>query len=98
VVFTPGSSARSAIASGQAADAESGISIYPNPGTGRFIVNTEATGTMKVCDAMGKVVLEVNLEDGVNEYTVDLTGFAKGIYTVKISGEGELCTKKLILE
>jgi hypothetical protein len=93
-VFTPGVSARTAAAPNQEAE----LSIYPNPGTGRFTVSTEASGTMKVYDALGKTVREITLESGVTEYTVDLTGFAKGIYTVKIFGADKLCTKKLILE
>ncbi len=61
-----------------------GISVYPNPSTGIFTVDLSNTNaeSLQVIDVTGKVVLQQDVNSTAT--TVDLTGFANGIYTLKI--------------
>lgn len=73
------------------------ISVYPNPGTGLFVIKAVQTGTMNIYDALGKNVKQAEIKGG-SEQTVDLSGFAKGLYTVNITTAKGVKTQKLILE
>jgi hypothetical protein len=76
------------------------FSIYPNPSDG--IVNVNYFGTqnanmiIEVIDITGKVV-DSYLTSAYN-YTIDLSHLASGSYTMKITGDGGVVTKKLILQ
>jgi len=76
------------------------FSIYPNPSNG--IVNVNYFGTqnanmiIEVIDITGKVV-DSYLTSAYN-YTIDLSHLASGSYTMKITGDGGVVTKKLILQ
>lgn len=61
-----------------------GISIYPNPTTGLLQIHAQTTGNMsvEVFNALGAKVLSTSFT-GIST-SVDLTGHAAGIYTVRI--------------
>ena len=62
-----------------------GVSLYPNPTIGRLEIHTRTTGTksVEVFNALGAKVLS----DGFSGLctSVDLTGHAAGIYSIRIS-------------
>lgn len=62
----------------------SGIVIYPNPGQGLFHLtglNNNTDGfTLSVTDIVGREVKWLELENGLEEYTIDLRDLAKGTY------------------
>ena len=61
------------------------LSIYPNPSTGWFIIETAGNTrqNMVVLNALGQQVLETTLQGDKTQ--VDLTGMAKGMYLFSIS-------------
>jgi hypothetical protein len=70
-------------------DASSGISIYPNPSSGLFTVSVARPGDyqVEVYDLSGKLVNTARIESSNNTMTsLDMNGFARGIYTVLIRG------------
>ena len=57
-----------------------GFSIYPNPVHDRIFVESQESGIIMFYDMMGKLVLESNLENGLNVFNV--SNFPVGLYFV----------------
>ena len=76
----------------------SGVKIYPNPVTnGVFTVSSsKAIEAVDVYSIAGSTVASVKC-DG-NNVTIDATGFAKGVYLVKVETEAGTSTSKLIVK
>lgn len=75
---------------------ETQTKLYPNPTKGNTILELEGLTTsaeVLVYDIMGRKVNTYNLRPNQTELKIDLTGFAKGIYQVKVLNQ----TKKLIV-
>ena len=78
-------------------DTISGLSIYPNPVTGKtFNVISANNGDMLVViyDVIGKQVLNTKV---INN-TVNVANLNAGIYIVKITEEGKTATRKLVIQ
>ena len=76
---------------------ETHFTLYPNPTTGQIKIESDKTiEQVKIVSITGKVVkqLVINKE----QLTIDLSAVAKGIYFVKLIGEGFVSTQKLVLE
>jgi hypothetical protein len=76
------------------------FSIYPNPTSGivnvNYFGNQSAEMTIQVIDITGKVV--ATYLTSAYSYTIDLSQLAAGSYTMQITGDGGVATKKLILQ
>lgn len=74
------------------------VSVFPNPGTGLFTLNTGTlqVQTITIYDMMGNVIREYKPADGTPVSEIDLTGYAAGVYSVKINTGNEVLTKRLI--
>lgn len=75
--------------------AKSGISIYPNPGTGLFTVELEAGMLITVTDVTGSRVL-VSQTLAAGKHSLDLSNTAGGIYFVHVTGDGKQSIIKLV--
>lgn len=67
----------------QVAKQQAIITVYPNPGKDIFKINIHGPGKgsdMTLYDAQGKKIQQVKYNERVTEYTIDLSGYAKGIY------------------
>ena len=71
---------------------------YPNPTNGIFFIELGkvAKYNVKVNDVLGQTVLSTVI-NGLNT-TIDLSSFAKGIYTVELKDENKIYTEKVIVE
>jgi len=77
---------------------------YPNPTTG--IVNIVAnnmgdfTGVVKVYNVLGQVVYESNVRaaNGDLQHQLDLSGLAKGLYTVVLTDEVKTANLRIVLQ
>jgi hypothetical protein len=67
------------------------IGIYPNPSSG--IYQIQATGTIAIHNTLGVQVLTKNIS---GNSTIDLSGYAKGIYTLQLQTAIGTITRKLI--
>lgn len=76
------------------------FSIYPNPSKGIFELSNNLSVkeyfNLKVTDINGKVIIEKNQIQ--TKELIDMTGYSKGIYIVRISGANTTLNKKLIIE
>jgi len=75
-----------------------GISVYPNPSNGAFTVNLpkDQKFELQVTDLTGKVISTQAVK--TNSAQVILENSAKGIYLLKITSEGNITIKKLVLQ
>ena len=80
----------------------SDISIYPNPATGIFTVdirNNTSVNNIKVINLTGQVVYnkEINDSASTTKFGIDLSDRPKGIYLVKVTGDGVVIVGKVVL-
>ena len=75
------------------------VLIYPNPATNHITVDLgDLTGlntTMKMYDSSGKLVFE---KQSSSLTTIDVTGFAKGIYTLDLSTSDNVLRSQVVVE
>jgi hypothetical protein len=80
------------------------LSLYPNPSTGLVNVSFEATAggaaTLRVSDIVGKIIVTeyIQVTEGLNKLTVDLTPYSKGIYFMELSDESRRTIQRLVLD
>ena len=74
------------------------MSIYPNPSKGQVTVlsNLEGDSIVKVISLTGQLILEKTFD--TSEMNIDLNGYEKGIYILQITSQGNVITKKVVLE
>jgi hypothetical protein len=79
-------------------DANELFNVYPNPSNGLFNIelSNEDKAAMLVTDITGKVIRAAQLNKN-ERYTLDLSGYSKGMYFIKMSGKHQQF-KKIILE
>ncbi len=77
-------------------------SIYPNPGTGNYIIKLESAGKgnieIDIFDLMGKKVFSQSntLTQGLQQIPINLNQLNSGVYTVVISSKEGKSTYKII--
>jgi hypothetical protein len=74
------------------------ISIYPNPASNMINVKMNTTlinnATLELYDATGKLIMQQKV---VNEYSaLNISGFANGIYTMRIITDNEQTIKRIV--
>ena len=86
-------------------DISDGISIYPNPNNGTFVLEYEGeqsgSGFMQVVNSMGQTIYESNVEvsDGLFSKEVKLgDNISKGIYIVRLSINGSSNDSRIIVK
>jgi hypothetical protein len=74
------------------------IGVFPNPATDAVHVRIQqpfASGSLRLFDSEGRVVLQQKLEKGTLEYRLELSNLASGIYCVQALVDGESFVEKL---
>jgi hypothetical protein len=57
------------------------ISIYPNPASAAFTIQSEAATDLVICNELGQFVRSIKLDES-NAYKANIEGLASGIYVV----------------
>ncbi len=77
------------------------ISLYPNPSTGSFIVKTENGNyidNIEVYNMMGQIVYSSLFNTKTSEVEINLNQNKSGIYFVRVTGQGQQTTARLLLQ
>ncbi|MBK0404885.1 right-handed parallel beta-helix repeat-containing protein [Adhaeribacter sp. BT258] len=80
---------------------QNNIAVYPNPSAGLFNLKVPASlgsYSVEVTDLAGRVVKREVVTNHSGTQQLNLSGTAKGIYVLKIASEGNVATRKLIVE
>ena len=82
------------------ADALNKITVFPNPGNGIFNVelHNQTDASLMISDLFGKQIQNRIIPAGTGSFTVDITGYAPGMYLLHITMNGETSTHKIILQ
>jgi len=77
------------------------ITIFPNPTTGQFTISFGSSPIQKslveICDLQGKQLLSETFCNTTTA-TIDLAGYPKTIYLIRLSLNGEIIEKKISLQ
>ncbi len=79
---------------------ESLFIVFPNPASSHINIHIKnmEDGTISILEVGGKVLQSVSLHPNKTEYTLNIEGYAKGIYFLNIQMEGEkIMVEKLIV-
>ncbi len=80
----------------------SGISIYPNPTSGKFnlTVSNELVSVknIEITDITGKIIINYQFAIDNSQFDINLSDFESGIYLIKIQTDKEVFTTKIIKE
>ncbi len=75
--------------------------LYPNPTEGKAKLEVEGLNSdaeVMVYDMIGRVIQKHRINQGNKVLDIDLSGYAKGIYSIRIVNESINQTKKLIVQ
>jgi type IX secretion system substrate protein len=77
-------------------DLETGITIYPNPNSGKFTIDIRDFENVRVevYTISGQLVLQESLIQYSNQ--VDLTEYSKGMYFVKMKTDNKTIVRKIV--
>lgn len=84
------------------ANLKEAVMMFPNPTTDKLtinynIANTEAV-SMRISDMTGKVVYTAQLVGGAGAKVIEMSGYAKGMYTVTLTNNGQSVTEKISVQ
>ncbi len=76
---------------------ENGITVFPNPNNGKFILNSPITnGEILICDVLGEIVFSSTISNPIS--TIDLSAKANGIYFITVKTDKESFTQKIVIQ
>ena len=72
------------------------ITIYPNPNTGNFVIETNATTkqTIQIYDVNGKIILTQSIN---SKATIDASNLPSGIYNVSVISNWGVVNKRIVI-
>jgi hypothetical protein len=80
------------------------LNVYPNPSQGIVNISFNSTvsnvAVMRITDLVGKVIVTENIQvvEGTNKFTTDLTPYSKGIYFMELIDESNRSIQRIILD
>lgn len=81
-----------------------GLQVYPNPAKEKiniaFDANQKGKAEVRIIDLQGRVLNSryLNVGEGVNVTSMDVSGFVPGVYMIRITVDNKLLTKNLVLQ
>ena len=75
------------------------LQVYPNPTSGLISIslkNNVSEVRVEITDVIGKAVIIKTLSDSKTD--IDLSGYAKGVYFIKLSNGEETVTRKIVVQ
>ncbi|MEY3342997.1 MAG: hypothetical protein RL090_681, partial [Bacteroidota bacterium] len=86
-----------------AANYSTGISVFPNPGSGLFnldvMMDRSAEIQVVLMDSKGSIIIDsqYNMTRGLNRRQLDLTGYPKGVYQLRVNDGLSTKTIKVVI-
>ena len=75
------------------------IQVYPNPNNGMFnVVVPAGAQKMELMDMKGALVKTIQVDSKAASHTLNLTGYAKGIYMLQVVVNGKIQTTKIVVQ
>lgn len=79
--------------------AEQSLTLFPNPSNGLITLkfNSMITGNAEVYDMTGQLMMKISLSESAQQ-EIDLSGYAKGIYLLRVSDGTWSETQRIVIE
>ena len=75
------------------------VNVWPNPATSTVNIKGENLNAVYMYNAMGQLVLYMDIQDSDNQSVIDVSGFNSGIYFMNIISEnGNSVLKKVVVQ
>ena len=78
-------------------DINTQLLVSPNPTLGKLSINGVAINTVEVYNALGQHILQYKNPTQNSKFTMNLEGYSKGVYLLKINSDFGVGIKKVIL-
>ncbi len=78
-------------------DEITGVSVYPNPTNGVFNVKLPSDSKVEIYNTLGELVWKFENANATT-HTLNMSGYASGVYSLKISVAEKLSMIKLVKE
>lgn len=72
------------------------LSIYPNPASAAFTIESEVAMDLLICNELGQLVRSVKLDES-NAYKANVEGLTSGIYFVSSADRTKAFTQKIVI-
>jgi hypothetical protein len=72
------------------------VSVYPNPSNGNVQIAVNENSDVIVFNSLGENVMQVRL--AVGTHSLDMTGFAQGIYMIRTQNANGIFTTRMIIQ
>lgn len=78
---------------------EIGFEVFPNPNSGTFTVrvSTKEAFTLRLTDAVGRIVSVRSVANSSGTVTEDFTGIANGVYLLEATTEGQRFVQRVVV-
>jgi hypothetical protein len=73
-----------------------GISIYPDPATNYFTIKSLQRSEIEILNIQGQTILQQQIQQG--KTTIDISGFAKGVYILRLSSNDKTEVTRIVKE
>jgi hypothetical protein len=81
---------------------EESVSVYPNPSNGLVTIDLNGSlaqnANVEVYNAMGQLILVKEFTVATGKFNIDLSSNASGVYTIKLIADGQVVTKRVVLQ
>lgn len=78
------------------ATADNASNIFPNPATKYFIIETTQDSFIEILNMQGQIIKIIRANE--THTTIDISGFAKGMYFVEVKNEKGIAVKRFVKE
>ena len=82
-------------------NADHGVSVFPNPAKDKILVQMtdhQNSYSLIITDMQGRKIYSENIPAGITEKTINISGFAKGMYFVRLANDKFVSVKKIVFE
>ena len=74
------------------------IAVFPNPASANITIETQQKSSIEIYNTLGEIVYQDSRLTFPDSRLIDISGFAKGMYFVKVKNENGIAVKKFIKE
>jgi hypothetical protein len=92
----------STVSTGDIKSADEKVSVYPNPSNGLVSIDLQGSlaqnASVEVYNSLGQKVLSKTWNEVSGKFDIDLSGNAAGVYTIKLIADGQVISKRVVLQ